>query len=74
MPLFSQKQIDRVAQLMTENNLSVNDVAEIMSCNIRDAWKLIKAAKQHVKIKTDVKHYVERPPAQYSNKRIYDLI
>lgn len=73
MPLYSQKQINKVQLLLSERNMDVNDIVDAMDCSVRDAWALIKLAKQTIKIK-EQNPVIERPKAEYSNTRSYDLI
>ena len=76
---FSQKQIDRAHILITEKKLNVNQIADEMNTTIRQAWHLIKQAKQKypadiVDRKTLYDEYLKssakdkRPKAEYSNK------
>ena len=84
MPLFSKKQIDAAHELITGQWMTVNQLAKAMDCNIRDAWQLIKLVKQkypaEAKSSKPIDKFlqkgkgIDRPAAEYSNKRLYDLI
>jgi len=70
MPLFSKKQIDAAHDLITGQWMDINQLADAMDCNIRDAWHLIKLVKQKYPgcLKGCKPKVNERPPAVYSNK------
>ncbi len=73
---FSEKQIERARKLLDQST-GINDFANKMNCSIRDAWKLKALVKQNNALANffePEKQAPKRPKAEYSNKRLYDLV
>ena len=93
--MFSEKQINQAHFLLTEQNMTAEQIAEMLGTRVSNVHHLIKEVwKQYERPKKAKKQRVlkrchdakkddlpnikpvpfVRPKAEYSNKRLYDLI